>query len=81
METKASRYCPIDFVDSYDSNGNLIPGTWNNSANPMRKFRQKLGSNNAPKSAFEIRNQLLEYVNNFGKVHWQDKMFNSVANL
>lgn len=80
METKLSMYCPSDFVDSYDSNGILIPGKWNDTANPMKKLR-KLGSNNATSSAFEIRNQLIEYFNNVGKVSWQDKMFHNVANL
>lgn len=81
MQTKSSMYCPSDFVDSYDSNGKLIPGTCNNYTNNMQKIRQNLGSNNATTSAFVIRNSLIDYVNNIGKVSWQDKMFTNVAHL
>lgn len=54
-------YCPADYVDHYQDN-NLIKGLWRQEvSNPLQAYRRN-ASNNASKSAFKLRDQLMNYV-------------------
>ena len=73
--TKNAKYVPAGFVDSEDSDGNLILGDWrkdlNGEKSALRNLTPLHGSR--PKqSALDIRDALKDHLNSEeGKVHWQ----------
>ena len=73
--TTNAKYVPAGFVDSEDSNGNLIPGDWrknfNNNNGAFENLAPYRGSRSKP-TALDIRDALKDYVNSEeGSVSWQ----------
>lgn len=53
-------YCPADFTDKYQ-NDVVIEGLWRKEIRPLKSC-QRLSSNNASKTAFQIRDRLKHYL-------------------
>lgn len=66
-------YCPINFVNREDMNGNIIEGIWRRDIyrGPITEIG-RLGSNNAAVRADAQRNILTDYYcSDIGQVTWQ----------
>ena len=71
--TESSCYCPADFADSEDSDGNVTEGMWREDPTPQGLERLgRVGSNYHSLSAATIREQFKTYFcSPQGKVSWQ----------
>lgn len=65
-------YCPANYVDWEDEHGNIHPGEWRKEVVSMRSAR--IGSNNAAKSAFQLRDLLKSYFLKEGAIDLQNKV-------
>ncbi|KAK5644198.1 hypothetical protein RI129_008043 [Pyrocoelia pectoralis] len=65
-----SRYCPPQYIDWEDADGVLHHGEWRNDLSaPLQSVR--LGSNNATRTAFQLRDLLSNYFLEEGAVTFQ----------
>lgn len=71
------RYCPVNYVDSYGPNGEMIDGQWRNEtrSNQLRDIG-RIGSNFSSREAIELRRNLKAYLMGNGQVPWQNEMVN-----
>ena len=61
-------------VDTEDADHNVIPGSWRNNANLLRRLQNRRGTN-ATHEAKSIRDYLAFYYSSeAGSVPWQDRM-------
>ena len=68
------KYTPIKYTDWEDSNHNIQPGTWRSLiSQPLRSIR--MGSNNAARAAYELRDIMRNYFINEGAVSFQFDRF------
>lgn len=71
-------YCPSSFVDSEDSEGNIVHGRWRNeldlTTSAVQKTKIRAGSNNATRHAFLLRDQLKTYFLKEGSISKQNKI-------
>lgn len=74
INSPANLYCPPNYTDYEDSNGNVHLGEWRNEVDPLRQAR--FGSNNAARSAFDLRNTLANYFMAEGAVAFQYEKIN-----
>lgn len=66
----ANQYCPSNYVDWEDKDGNVYPGEWRNHYTPVTSTH-RFGSRNAPRTAFALRDTLRNYLNNEGAIDKQ----------
>ena len=78
-EETRSKYMPHNFVDRDDLNGIVTPGSWRGTvANNCVSNVGRLSSNNAPRTAMEIRDSFADYfVSPTGTLSWQNNVINS----
>lgn len=70
MKNSREIYCPRNYVDYENETGNIVPGEWRvNHNQPLISIR--MGSNNATRTAFNLRDILLNYFLNEGAVDFQ----------
>ena len=72
--TENAKYIPSGFVDSYDTSGELVPGTWRSLPNINRAMGAlaRQGSNHTGTNPKAVRERLCSYVNSdVGSVPWQ----------
>ena len=69
------QYCPAGYVDSYDSDGALLPGKWrDDSVGIVASSSQRLNgtSNKHGRAAAEVRNAFANYfMSSVGEIEWQ----------
>ncbi|KAI4466486.1 serine/threonine-protein kinase tao [Holotrichia oblita] len=65
-----NQYCPSKYADREDGDGEIHPGEWRNEQT-MPLYSVRLGSNNASKSAFYLRDLLSNYFLQEGAVPFQ----------
>ena len=65
-------YCPPNFVDREDEEGNILYGTWRQQITTLPSIGNA-GSNSHSQSAAAIRNTFKEYFVSEGAVPWQWK--------
>ncbi|XP_035233209.1 protein ALP1-like [Stegodyphus dumicola] len=68
-------YTPRELIDHEDEDFNFIPGSWRNeeSLSKMKSLCKQNGYNTGSAEARLMREKICDYVNNEGKVAWQDK--------
>lgn len=64
-----AKYCPANYVDTEDKEKNIIRGNWRLETDTLSSAR--LGSNNGPQVAFNLRDKLMEYFCTDGCVLFQ----------
>lgn len=64
-------YCPPKYMDWEDDDGNVHPGEWRNEVPPSTSQRLRMGSNNATRDAFHLRDILADYFLSEGAVPFQ----------
>jgi len=65
------RYCPENYVDTYNVDGSLIPGEWRNERNIPNDLG-RMGTNNSARAIIDLRNTFAAYLNSpEGEVDWQ----------
>jgi len=64
-------YCPVSFIDTVHSDGNITPGLFRNEH--LNNFERigRLGSNNPSRNMNDLRNLMANYLSNEGAVPWQ----------
>lgn len=71
-------YCPPSFIDHEDTSGNIRLGRWRDEINlpssAIQKSKNIIGSNNASKNAFLLRDLLKEYFIKEGRIARQNKI-------
>ena len=81
--TENATYSPIGFIDSEDSSGNILPGTWRSEAaesGALVNIRPVRGSRYC-KDAVAVREILKEYVNSEeGHLSWQLEYIRRTSN-
>lgn len=72
MNTPGSAYCPANFADSYNGDGEMVEGNWRLVATKLHSVQGKSGRN--ADEAKIMRECLKNYVNSpEGRVDWQRK--------
>lgn len=67
-------YCPDDFVDMYDDDGNLIPGSWRQEGHG-NLLPRSVHCNRPGQQAVAVRQSFAEYfVSPSGEVPWQNRL-------
>lgn len=74
--TENATYCPVGFVDSESSNGNIEPGHWRSAVttnhNPLLSDLQPVRGSRYRQDALSMRDALKGYVNSKqGELEWQ----------
>lgn len=66
-------YCPINYIDTWDNNGNIIPGNWRqDNINVTLQSIGRMGANNATRQNITLRDSLADYLYSpEGAVSWQ----------
>lgn len=66
-------YCPSNYADSWDNDGNVIFGQWRqDEQNITFKNMGRVGPNNATRKNITLRDTLAEYlISPEGAVSWQ----------
>lgn len=65
-------YCPPNFIDIEETNGNIIPGTWRNEDECLEHVRPTT-AHNVTREAYKQRDVIAEYLlTPAGSVPWQD---------
>lgn len=71
----ADEYCSVNFVDTEDDEGNLVPGLWRQNVEPVpNSTTRRIGSNNSTRRAIQLRDILKEYFMNSGRISKQNKI-------
>lgn len=71
VHAAASSYCPEDLVDTYDRDGNLIPGAWRQEGHG-NLLPRSVHSNRYGQQASNVRKTFVDYfVSATGQVPWQ----------
>lgn len=75
------QYCPPTLVDSYDSNGLLIPGQWREDGEQSSFANvRRLSGNRHSRAAAAVRNDFANYfVSHVGEVTWQYRRVQSTG--
>lgn len=74
MEGRHELYCPTNFVDMEDANGNIINGLWREETASNNVFSAtRMGSNNATLNAANVRSHLTSHFMFDGAVQFQWK--------
>lgn len=77
-----SQYCPLNYVDREDQNGNVIPGAWRNDVQgdigePLLQDITRVGANNPAQYISRMRDALANYLwSDDGAVEWQMHLIN-----
>lgn len=75
-ETSTQSYTPETYVDTFEENGELIPGDWREEANiDFLRSIPCTKSNRAPLKAEQVRERFADYFYGPGEVPWQWKLF------
>lgn len=71
-------YCPAGYIDSYDENGDVIPGSWRDESTPRCITRlNRVGSNRAATNAMKQQDAIAAYfISNEGQIPWQWNVIN-----
>ena len=73
-------YCPTGYVDSYDSEGQLVRGQWRLDATDNVPSLTQLSGNRTSRMAAEVRDEFANYfVSNVGEVEWQYRHVENVG--
>jgi len=76
---RQAMYCPADVVDTYDDDGNLIPGAWRQEGQGTLLPRRVHANRHGQKAA-EVREMFAEYfLSATGEVSWQKKCVSSTG--
>lgn len=67
----SANYCPPDYVDKEDGNGDIIPGQWRSDPENLNRNTKRMGSNMYKKNAETIRENLTLYFCSEGAVPFQ----------
>jgi len=72
-ESKNAMYCPLNYVDIWDNEGNIMSGQWRQcEENIVFKNIGRMGANNATRKNITLRDTLAEYlISSEGEVSWQ----------
>lgn len=71
-QCSSTNYCPSDYVDKEDENGNIIPGQWRRDLDNLAIYNmQCMGSNMYKKNVESIRENLALYFCSEGAVSFQ----------
>lgn len=73
QKSNENDYCSLTYVDHENDYGEMIPGGWRDETRNEGIFiKAKIGSNNATKAAFKLRDDLMNYFLNEGKIERQN---------
>lgn len=77
IQEKVNEYCPPNFADRLDIEGNLVEGEWRKKVSDNSILYSSLENSTQRPSKYEkqIRNTLMDYFNSkLGEVPWQSKI-------
>ncbi|XP_024884674.1 protein ANTAGONIST OF LIKE HETEROCHROMATIN PROTEIN 1-like [Temnothorax curvispinosus] len=73
-KSENATYCPPNYADTWDNNGNVISGQWRQcEENIIFRNMGRMGANNATRKNVTLRDTLAEYlISPEGAVSWQE---------
>lgn len=69
------QYCPLNFADTVSANGEISNGQWREEIQPLISVR-RMFQNRSVNVAYKLRDELKDFLNGVGAVHWQANLLN-----